>query len=508
MNVICILLDTLRRDHLGCYGNRTIETPNLDRLAQNGARFDNAYIGSYPCMPARQDLWTGKLNFLRRGWSPLEYDEPDLITLLRNHGKTTMLITDHYHLWQNGSGNYHTSFHGMEIIRGQEMDNWVTGSNEPLRYPASEEKLHVHWMRYALNSTRLREEKDYYAAQVFQKSIDWVEANRGTDDFFLMIDCFDPHEPFDPPPGYAEKYSQGYSGEKVIWPRYGDSARYTPEELEYIHALYCGEVTFVDHWFGRFYEKLESLGMLDNTMVIVTSDHGFLFGEHQWIGKHSRILYQDIARTPLLIQHPDIVPGSVFTPLVQMPDITSTILQAMGIEVPAEMHGQSLVPLWNLSLRCEGGIHDRDAIIFGVFGGALYCTDGEWLLVKKPVEGNVPLYWYTRSYYMNWDFGQKNLYADSQKRLDIWDGERFPVQYENAHPGHAAPTLILDEKQSRAKVPYLEDELYHIVSDHGQLREVSREAGQTLEQLKQTASRIMRRVNAPSEQWQRLGLDG
>jgi arylsulfatase A-like enzyme len=506
MNVICILMDTLRRDHLGCYGNGKIETPHLDRFASNGAIFQNAYIGSYPCMPARQDLWTGKLNFLWRGWSPLEYDEDDVVSLLKDKKKTTMLITDHYHLWQYGAGNYHFGFDGMEIIRGQEVDNWITNPDIEISYPASQQKLNENWHRYAKNTAHFKNEKDYFAAQVFQKSMDWVEQNKNLKDFFLMIDCFDPHEPFDPPPGYVEKYNPGYEGEAAIWPKYGNADRLSPEELNHVHALYCGEVTYVDHWFGKFYDKLESLGMLDNTMVIVTSDHGFLFGEHNWLGKHGPILYQDIARTPLLIHHPHIEIGTSYNELVQMADLTPTILQAMDVIVPETMHGRSLCPLWLSGPLTDNDIRLRDEIIFGSFGGPVYCTNGEWLLIKKPVQGNTPLFWYTKSNYNNWSFGQENYIKDNKARLNQWDGRRFPTQYENTSPWHTPPRMINRPEDLIANVPDPDDELYHVLDDHGQKYNFSGQKPEVLNHLRTCTGDIMGQLGAPSEQWERLGL--
>lgn len=506
MNVVCILLDTLRRDHLGSYGNEWIETPNLDRLASDGAKFENCYLGSYPCMPARQDLWTGELNFLRRGWSPLEHDQDDLITLLRQNNKPSMLVTDHYHLWQYGSGNYHFGFNGVEMIRGQERDNWITNPDIPIQYPASSEKLNRDWESYARNTAHFQKEEDYFAAQVFQKSMDWVEQNRNLKDFFLMIDCFDPHEPFDPPPGYVEKYDPDYKGDAVIWPKTGTTEYLSTEELNHIHALYCGEVTYVDHWFGKFYDKLESLGLLDNTMVIVTSDHGFLFGEHDWLGKHARILYQDIARTPLIIRSPTIKPGTTYNELVQMPDLTPTILQALGVVPSNEMHGKSLHPIWNQEIMQDDEIRSRTEIIFGVYGGPVYCTDGEWLLVKKPVQGNFPLYWYSKSHYNNWDFGQVNYLDDNKQRAEQWDGERFPVQYENVRCGHAPPRMVKDTGDLRTYVSQPQDELYHIRYDHGQTMDLAHERADVVEYMRTRMSALMTEYNSPKEQWTRLGL--
>jgi arylsulfatase A-like enzyme len=505
MNVIFVLMDTFRRDHMGCYGNEWIETPNLDEFSKNGSRFENAYIGSYPCMPARQDLWTGQLNFLWRGWSPLEYDQEDLPTILQKHNKTSMLITDHYHLWQHGAGNYHFSFNGMELIRGQEVDNWITNPDIEIEYPASPKKLNRNWPRYARNTAHFQEEDDYFAAKVFKKSMDWVEENKNLKDFFLMIDCFDPHEPFDPPTGYADKYMTGYTGEKAIWPKYGESTRYSEEELKYIHALYSGEITYTDYWFGKFYTKLKELNLLKDTMVIVTSDHGFLFGEHNWLGKHARILYQDICRVPLLIHHPEIKPGTVYEKPVQMADLTPTALESMGIDPPDFMHGNSLVQLWNSNAQAD--VQDRDGLIFGCFGGPVYYTDGEWLFVKKPVQGNVPLYWYTKSHYSNWEFGQQDHVADNKQRLEQWDGKRFPTQYEDVKPWHAPPKMVRNKVDYKANITHPEDELYHISTDPMQKNNVVADHPDIVKHMEKAMVERMNQIDAPREQRVRLGLE-
>ncbi|HSH81457.1 MAG TPA: sulfatase [Herpetosiphonaceae bacterium] len=374
INVILIVLDTLRRDHLGCYGNTWIQTPNLDRLAEHSTVFERAYIGSYPCMPARQDLWTGRLNFLWRGWSPLEYDEDDLVTMLHAAGRPSMLITDHYHLWQYGSGNYHMAFAGVEFIRGQERDNWRTDPAVEIRWPAQPRKLNHMWERYARNTALRTSEEDYFPAQVFSRAAQWIEDNHTLKDFLLLIDCFDPHEPFDPPREYVELYDPGYAGEAPVWPRYGRPAThgYSTEETNHCHALYCGEITLVDRWLGRFLATVEAKGLLSNTAVIVTSDHGFLFGEHDWIGKHSPTLYQPIVQTPLILYHPEQRhAGGRSDALVQMLDLQPTILECLGVASAGVRHGRSLVPL----ITSGRDVRTAEVALFGVFGGAVYATD-------------------------------------------------------------------------------------------------------------------------------------
>ncbi len=219
MNIIFILIDTLRRDHLGCYGNEWIQTPHLDALAQKSVVFDNAYLGSYPCMPARRDMWTGRFEF------------------------TSMVISDHYHMWERGSGNYFFNFSGAEFIRGQENDLWITDPDIPVEYPGDPERMARHalrpgsFARYKRNTAHFRVEEDYFAPQVFRKASDWVERNRHLKDFFLLLEVFDPHEPFDPPFPYNEMYNPGYEGQRFIWPTYGKSDLYSAEELQEIRAL-------------------------------------------------------------------------------------------------------------------------------------------------------------------------------------------------------------------------------------------------------------------------------
>jgi len=144
-----------------------------------------------------------------------------------------------------------------------------------------------------------------------------VERNRNLKDFFLMLEIFDPHEPFDPPFPYSEMYNPGYTGQRFIWPTYGGSELYSPDELKEIRALYAGEVSLVDHWLGHLLDKVERLGLMDDTMIIVTTDHGHLFGEHGMIGKPwsdlgDSNMYQELAHVPLLIYHPKGQAGGEF----------------------------------------------------------------------------------------------------------------------------------------------------------------------------------------------------
>lgn len=131
--------------------------------------------------------------------------------------------------------------------------------------------------------------------------------------FFLYIDFFDPHEPWDPPRRYIDLYDAGYSGEEVTYPLYGPCDYLTKDELEHCRAMYAGEATLVDNWIGRVLEKVDSLGLYEDTAIIFTSDHGFYLGEHGLIGKSiiigdfygSAPMYEEVAHIPLFIRLPD-----------------------------------------------------------------------------------------------------------------------------------------------------------------------------------------------------------
>ncbi|MCL4544987.1 MAG: sulfatase [Chloroflexi bacterium] len=403
MNVIVILLDTLRRDYLSPYGNTWMHTPSFERLAQMGTTFDQAYLTSYPCMPARRDILTGRFEFPWRGWGPLEPADHSLPATLSTAGVRTGLVTDHYHLFEHGAGNYHFTFDSWEFIRGQEKDAWRLAHGEVL-WPAPEfEKVHRGWRQYWANTRRWRDGLDWrsetltFAAQTFQRAADWVEENASTGPFFLFIDNFDPHEPFDPPPAYVERYAPAHTASRVIWPIYGRADRYTPDELEGIRSLYAGEVTLVDAWLGYLLDRLDRLGRLKDTMLIVTTDHGHLFGEHGMIGKPSTShgdsnLYQEIASIPLFVYHPDIPGGSRRDDLAQLVDVYPTVLDAFGVPPPAGLHGYSLLP----ALRDPTASWPREFAYYAKYGEAINATDGRFTLFQWPAgESNAPLHWYS-----------------------------------------------------------------------------------------------------------------
>lgn len=119
MKCVFMLFDTLNRRSLECYGGTTTKTPNFNRLAKQSIVFDNHYVGSLPCMPARREIMTGRHNFLHRSWGPLEPFDNSFQILGQERGVYAHLVTDHAHYWEDGGATYHTRYDSADMIRGQ-----------------------------------------------------------------------------------------------------------------------------------------------------------------------------------------------------------------------------------------------------------------------------------------------------------------------------------------------------------------------------------------------------
>jgi arylsulfatase A-like enzyme len=362
-NVILIMNDSLRRDHVGCFGVKPpwprpghegepfIQTPNLDRFAEEAMRFDRYYIASYPTVPNRTDLYTGRFGFCYRGWQPLDASDVILPEILKRHGYTTAMIFDTPPLAHN-SYNFTRGYDAWDWIRGQMGDRYITDPHVSTPMTADKHKIrNLNGTRIYLRNQRDRlHEADYLAPRTLTRAAQWLERNADQDGFLLWVDTWDPHEPFDPPPHYLALYDEpGYDGQHIIFPQYGHCDYMTPEELNHVRALYAGEVTMCDTWVGYLLDTVARLGLLDDTLILYMSDHGHLFGDHGLEGKPGGqlgTLYEVTARIPLIIRHPEgLGAGESVAPLVQPPDILPTILDFLDIPVPETVQGRSIWPM-------------------------------------------------------------------------------------------------------------------------------------------------------------------
>ena len=353
MNVIVILTDSLRVDHLGCYGNSWIQTPNIDKFAAESTVFEQAYSEGLPTLPTRTAMFTGRYTFPFRGWQRLEHTDMTLAEVLWDKGYVSALITDVYHMHKPQMG-YGRGFDTGVWIRGQEGDPYIVDTNVKVdvdRYHKShgdDTRVREQLEQYLRNVAHWKSDEDHFVAQVVKAGIKWLEEQAKKDNLFLWLDCFDPHEPWDPPEEFYKPYADpNYKGKELIHPIPGDVEGYlTPEELKYVLALYAGEVSLVDKWVGILLERIKDLGMLENTLIIYTTDHGEPFGEHGIVRKARPWPYEELSHIPFILRHPEeIGKGKRIDAFIETCDIMPTILDFLGIEGPAAMHGQSLLPL-------------------------------------------------------------------------------------------------------------------------------------------------------------------
>ncbi|MFP4027567.1 MAG: sulfatase [Candidatus Brocadiia bacterium] len=401
MRVILIVSDTFRYDHLGINGNEEIITPELDEFGEDAVVFDNCYVSSFPTIPHRCDLNTGRWGFPFHGWQPLERDETPLAEHMREAGYHTQLIADCPHL-MSGAHNFWRGFEGYYWNRGQEGDTYLLRLNDPpeCRVPVSKTRQSsicgfdvglediAHW-----TNREWAWEGDTFAASTSQVACKWMEQNYRCEDFFLWVDFFDAHEPWDAPQHFAELYDPGFTCQRMMHPNYGHASAYTDEELRNLQANYAGEITLVSKWIGQLLRKIKDCGIYDDTFIVFTSDHGMYLGEHDRTGKTNINdedergpwpMYEEIVHIPLMIKPPKSCEGIRRSEVVQPPDIGATLLDAAGIAQPDEIIGQSLMPLlegegnsgWQRSSAvCGQGFHENMDIL-----PPQTVTDGHWSL--------------------------------------------------------------------------------------------------------------------------------
>ena len=405
-NVIVIVSDTLRTAQVGCYGNPDINTPNLDRFAETATRFTRAYPESLPTIPVRRALHTGRRAYPFRdyrpvkwdivylpGWQAIDNNEDTLAENLAAAGYQTGFVTDTLPYFAPGF-NFTRGFWQWEYIRGQQQDRWRSPFTVPdellARYgdPAQfKQNMRQLVPMHLANTAHVHSEEDTSTARTFQWATDFLEDNRSGQPFYLMVDCFDPHEPWEAPEKYYRMYaSHGYKGRRIVNCGYApvEQLGYKPEEVADIKAHYCGLVTLVDAWFGRLMQKLDDLGLADNTAVLFISDHGTNFCENprHVIGKPDYSMYPGLMHLPFLARIPGGKAGTC-DELVYNLDLTATVYDLAGIDSSDGLHGRTLRPL----LTGTGDWRRREYVTCR-YADSLCCLDDKsWVITN--IDGEV-----------------------------------------------------------------------------------------------------------------------
>ncbi|MFW5798502.1 MAG: sulfatase, partial [Planctomycetota bacterium] len=482
------------------YGSDTgTATPNLRRLAERGVTFDMNFSGSMPCMPARRDLWTDQLEFPWRPWGSLEPWDNPLPRVLRDAGYVTQLITDHYHLFEPGGENYHCHFNGYELIRGHENDAWLTD-------PDLGRDIESHPAGHILDSYKkhmdtMHREEDFCSPRTFASAANWLDRNHTHENFFLMIDEFDPHEPFHVPEPYNSMYEdEPWDDKPYFWEPYG-LRRDTDRQMRHLRAQYQGKVTMTDAWFGRLLDVMDRHDLWDNTAVIVMTDHGHFLGEKNIYGKPPCAPYDQMSHTPMIMWMPGMTarPGSRCSALTQTVDLYATILEMAGHQPPRPVHGRSIVPL--LTGRASS---IRDSVLYGYYGRWFGCSDGIHTYLRGSARPeNDPLYIYSQRYSTApwWTLPPLTDYVDVGPFMPMTDHPVFKVPCTN----HTLRNPELAKLSGRdGEFDITESFLYDAVNDPEQERNLAGTAAER--HAKEVLVDSMRALQVPEEQYERLGL--
>ena len=370
-NIVWIFSDDHSYQAIGAYGGRLAPlnpTPNLDRLAREGMRFDRCYVGNSICAPSRATLLTGKhshMNGKIDNHGPFNHDQEQFQKILRENDYQTVMIGK-IHLPGKMQG-----FDYWEVLPGQ-------GSYNNPRFITEKGKT-----RY----------EGYVSDIITDRSVNWLEKGRDpSKPFMLMVHQKAPHRPWQPDPKDMQKYADikipepdnlfddyahrgtaahgqdmtidktmrmeqdlkvggGYADNPQYKARNDYFRKHHPEGKELVlwkYQLYMKDylrcIWSVDRNMGRLFQTLEKEGLLENTIIMYSSDQGFYNGEHGWFDK--RFMYEQSFRTPLIAWWPGhIKPGSVNTDLVQNIDFAETFLDLAGAPIPDDMQGESIVPL-------------------------------------------------------------------------------------------------------------------------------------------------------------------
>ena len=356
-NVVLVILDSLRKDHVGAYGNNEIETPNLDALSRESLRFTRAYPESLPTICARRAIHTGFRTFPFKdrpleqagaptyGWLPIPWEQVTLAETLEAAGYQTALVTDTYHQFRPPM-DFSRGFEVYHWIRGQEKDRYkpplsASEGEAQDRYLVHGEALKAR--QYLANIRDRRTEEDWFAPKVFLTAMELLEGASRREPFFLVVDSYDPHEPWDPPEKYTSLYDDGYDGPEPFTSLYGRDDYLTEKQLDRMKALYSGEVTMVDRWLGNFLDKMEELDLFEDTLLVLLSDHGHALGEHGYTGKPHYALWPELTDIVFLIRHPGGKRGgSSSAYYASTHDVAPTILGFLGLEPKSPMEGRDL----------------------------------------------------------------------------------------------------------------------------------------------------------------------
>lgn len=411
-NVLFIICDALRQDDLGCYGNTIVKTPNIDKLAQRGVRFTNYFCANAICMPNRASLLTGmypNTHGARSNGMIMDEHLPTLTNTLKKRGWHTAAIGKiHHQFWMGSTSRKYKSAEDIAswVMNPEQQRLYPVGDNFPLPYYGYEEVEVVsgngivcsgHYTKWLENKNPQVSEEvkercydfrqlfDFYSAPIDEEYnsstyitertiafLDRVGKNEyGDKPFYLHCSFNDPHYPIYPPDRLQEKYKpddvplpKSFNEQKKIKNhKYLNEFLYTnpdaffkkallkeasEEDVKKLKALTYASIAYIDECVGKILNHLEEIGLSDNTIVIFTSDHGDLMGDHGLLFK-GPCPFDGIMKIPLIWSNPEGGYEIVCDSLISSVDYTPTLLNLLKVKEkfqPPDMQGLDMTPLF------------------------------------------------------------------------------------------------------------------------------------------------------------------
>jgi arylsulfatase A-like enzyme len=426
--------------------------------------------------------------------------EDNIARALREQGVTTMLASDHPHLFETGGENYHTDFTAWQYERGHESDPWRTTPDPTwIGTPALPVERAPYHHAYDNSRTYFRSEEEFPGPKTMAAAADWIrEAARSHERFFLFVDEFDPHEPFDTPLPYAGMYDRDWDGPLAIWPPYlidaVASGKLDDRKARHLRANYGSKLTMIDHWFGHLIKAIEDQGLTDSTGVILCTDHGHYLGEHDIFGKPAAPIFSELGRIPLLVRWPGQGHRDVEA-LTTSVDIHATIADLFGAAIDHPTHGRSLLPVIE---GTAGSV--REFALFGYWGRHVGITDGTHRYLRGCGDTNFPLsVWSNR-----WStmpvapFPQVRMpRPDMRATLRTMPGTQVPVIRQPFEPGDQLPFWA-------GHLPPSDSHLFDTENDPA---EMENQLGTAMEgSMLEAMATELRGISAPVELLERIGV--
>lgn len=423
-NVVLIVTDSTRADFISAYNPQSLaRTEYIDGLARDGMRFEYAVPDAMPTGLVRRTLLTGMRSFPNRdwvlsppmprevGWTRILPHQPLLTEVLGHAGISTAYVTDNPFL----VGSRYTGFRrSVDIARPDFSQAAYRFANIPFRRPAPRVAIEKYLLPSLSDTVEVRRlqdyvgwnslyrvgERNYSAARVMRGGMDALDQLKDRQPFFLGVDSFDPHEPFDAPPVYVRKI-EGDRGPIGIYrdrgilpiqPFLTPASRLRKigvddETLQHVRELYAAELVFTDRWIGKLLNKLDDLGLADNTVVYYLSDHGITLGEHGIIGKSTPRPRTEIHHIPYIIRDPERRrAGETSGYFASTHDVARTILSYFGVRSPGLMDGEDLTVLF------DGKEPPRREHFTSCYQETWICGNREWLLISDTNGDNRELY--------------------------------------------------------------------------------------------------------------------